>query len=284
MDPSDSSDCTFMIEVAARQYYLCADTKEKTMDWVITLNRVKEARMNIGGLRLMDPDFVGHGGKRAKHRSTGSDSDEENAMAPVSTRMVMNAMPSRSRTKKIGKDDYSDMEKSIEEVDSNADGPISLMLTSTKSPSAGTNSLTSASPRHRNVNLDGNGSGNGDLGTFLNPSQNSLLPLAVTNQVVVRWTKQRSKVQNWARRLSRWAKRMTMVRCVIQDDVVHLSELQAAQRRLENEKNSSGSESDGKEEPFIDLDIASYSDPRPYVEVREISLKIVKTIHMAEIR
>lgn len=50
MDPSDTSGCTFTIEVAGRPYYLCADTKEKATDWCINLNRSKEARANLGGM------------------------------------------------------------------------------------------------------------------------------------------------------------------------------------------------------------------------------------------
>ncbi len=251
MDPSDNSDCTFTIEVAGRKYYICADTKEKAMDWVITLNRVKEARMNIGGLKLADPDYDARSGKRTKIRN-GSDSDEDEAPA----RMVLNN--ARARTKKIGKDDFSDMDKSIEEETADG-GAISLMLSNTQSPSAGSKSLGSSSPQHPQFN---------DLNAFLNPSTLNVLPPAMKDEVVVRWTKQRSALQNWARRISRWAKRMTMVRCVVKDDVAYLSEIQASQQQQQQHMNGGNSEDDGKEEPFIDLDVATYSNvPEYYGEV-----------------
>ena len=256
---SDSSDCTFTIEVAGRKYYLCADTKEKAMDWVISLNRHKEAGMNIGGLKLMDPDFDTRVGKRTKLRSV-SDSDEE---GDVHALMVMNAKHSRARTKKMGKDDFSDMDKSIEEAEANA-GPVSLMLSNTQSPSAGSKSLGSSSPQHQSLNANA-------VNAFLNPAALHVLPPNVKDQIIVRWTKQRSDVQNWARRLSRWAKRMTMVRCVIQNDVAYLSET-----RFENARDDS--EDEEEEEPFIDLDIARYSNcPEFYAEVRAPALHCFMT-------
>jgi len=86
------------------------------------------------------------------------------------------------------------------------------------------------------------------------------------NQVAVRWTKQRSAVENFARRMSRWAKRMTMVRCVIQDDVVHLNSKEQQQQRNDRSPNKKKRQDEG-EEPFIDLDIARYSNcPESYVE------------------
>eukprot|EP01083_Nonionella_stella_P010503 29884_1 len=85
-------------------------------------------------------------------------------------------MPSRARSKKIGKDDFSDMEKSIEEVESNVGGPTSLKLAATQSPTAsrGTNSLAS-SPLHQQQNTIPNINSN----AFLNPTQLNLLPPGV---------------------------------------------------------------------------------------------------------
>lgn len=243
MDRTDAAGCTFTIEVAGRQYYLCADTKERAMDWVITLNRVREARAQIGGLKLINPEFMSQGNKPVMARR-GSDSDDEN----VAPRVVMNT--SRPRTKGIGKEDFSDMEKSIEDEERPAD--VQHMMTSTTLSPSAAGSLGSSSPRH----------------AFLHP-QLMFLPHSVQNQVSVRWTKQRSSVQNWVRRLSRWAKRMTMVRCVVKDDVVHLNHMQ--QRRLDmhmhGEEESTYDHGYGTDQPFIDLDIARYSNcPESYGE------------------
>lgn len=241
MDRTDSAGCTFKIEVAGRHYYLCADTKERAMDWVITLNRVREARAQIGGLKLIKPEFIGQRRNQSHKQRRESDSDEEN----VAPRVVMST--TRPRTKGLGKEDFSDMEKSVDDDERGVD--VQLMMTNTTmSPSAGTGSLGSSSPKH----------------SFLHP-QLKFLPHNMQNQVSVRWTKQRSSVQNWVRRLSRWAKRMTMVRCVIKDDVVHLNHLQHHGLYMHGDDESACD--DISEQPFIDLDIARYSNgPESFTE------------------
>lgn len=55
MDDTDPAGSSFIIEVAGRNYYLCADSKDHAMDWVISMNRVREARMEIGNLKLIEP-------------------------------------------------------------------------------------------------------------------------------------------------------------------------------------------------------------------------------------
>jgi len=232
LDESDTSNCTFTIEVAGRKYYLCTGTQERTKDWVINLNRVREATAKEGGLTL---DFLvyGHRGKKQlqKNRS-GSDSDNANAVARVGLQAA-----ARPRTKGLGKEEFSEID--MEEDERNIDGQI-MTTNTTMSPSAGTGSLASSelqNPIHQ-------------------PHFNLLLP-NVQHQVAVRWTKQRSAVQNWARRLSRWTKRMTMARCVIQNDVVHLNSMQQHRAFGPPELEDSGIEDN--ETDFIDLDIAHYS-------------------------
>jgi len=51
----DKSGCTFHIQVADRPYSLMAESESVCVDWVITLNRVKEARMQIGRVKLVIP-------------------------------------------------------------------------------------------------------------------------------------------------------------------------------------------------------------------------------------
>jgi len=48
----DSSGTTFTISISKRPYHLRADSKAACKDWVITLNRVKEARMQEGNVKL----------------------------------------------------------------------------------------------------------------------------------------------------------------------------------------------------------------------------------------
>ena len=47
-DEADASGCCFTIQVAGRPYYLMAQDRSTCKDWVINLNRVREARIQIG--------------------------------------------------------------------------------------------------------------------------------------------------------------------------------------------------------------------------------------------
>jgi hypothetical protein len=56
---TDSSGCCFVIQVLGRDYLLRADGKAQCKDWVITLNRIKEARLNQGNVKLVHPHDAG---------------------------------------------------------------------------------------------------------------------------------------------------------------------------------------------------------------------------------
>ena len=56
LDPSDDNECSFTIQVLGRLYHLRAENKVSCTDWVITLNRIKEARMHQGNVKLV-PSF-----------------------------------------------------------------------------------------------------------------------------------------------------------------------------------------------------------------------------------
>jgi len=58
INDEDENGCCFTINIAKRQYHLRADSQTAMKDWVITLNRVKEARMQEGNVKLLMPkDF-----------------------------------------------------------------------------------------------------------------------------------------------------------------------------------------------------------------------------------
>lgn len=60
IDVSDPKESSFRIQVMGRLYHLRADSRTACKDWVITLNRVKEARMEQGNVKLVSnvPRFV----------------------------------------------------------------------------------------------------------------------------------------------------------------------------------------------------------------------------------
>jgi hypothetical protein len=59
VESQDPDGCTFIIQVADRPYRLRADSQSSCRDWVITLNRVKEARMHLGRMALVKPAYSG---------------------------------------------------------------------------------------------------------------------------------------------------------------------------------------------------------------------------------
>lgn len=72
IDTTDPDGCTFTIAVKNRPYYLRAEDKARCNDWVIVLNRAREARMNVGNIQLAAPSL--EGGVGGTHRSqAGSD-------------------------------------------------------------------------------------------------------------------------------------------------------------------------------------------------------------------
>lgn len=55
INEEDENGTTFTIHISERPYRLMADSKAACKDWVITLNRVKEARMQEGNVKLVMP-------------------------------------------------------------------------------------------------------------------------------------------------------------------------------------------------------------------------------------
>lgn len=57
IDSEDTEGVSFHIQVLGRLYHLKANSKASCKDWVITLNRVKEARMQQGNVKLVNLSF-----------------------------------------------------------------------------------------------------------------------------------------------------------------------------------------------------------------------------------
>ena len=89
-DPTDLTGCTFTIQVAGRPYFLLAEDRSTCKDWVINLNRVREARIQIGRMKLVDPHPQYNDGTR-------KESDD------CLGRVVVSA--NRGRTHRINNDD-----------------------------------------------------------------------------------------------------------------------------------------------------------------------------------
>lgn len=258
-DPTDPAGCSFSIEVASRLYFLCADRQDLAVYWVISLNRVKEARMQIGGLKLVDSQagvvYNGEnciGPSKLALDSRDGEHDEDTRWRSESdegTARVMMTM-TRQRTKGYGRDDFSDdlrhILKPLEDdgiVGGNAasgtrDVNANGIASTTISPMSATGTASFASSIQNTAIRPLNSVG--ELRPYANTLSDNFttirtsVPSSQHNQqesrpvqnrgVLVRWSKQRSSLQNWSRRISRWAKRMTLLRCVVQNNAVHLQQ------------------------------------------------------------
>jgi hypothetical protein len=61
VNSQDPKGCSVTINISQRPYHLRADSKESCKDWVITLNRIKEARLHQGNVKLVNsqpPDLL----------------------------------------------------------------------------------------------------------------------------------------------------------------------------------------------------------------------------------
>jgi len=86
MSPDDPVGCTFVIQVVDRPYSLRAESKATCKDWVITLNRIKEARLQMGGVKLVPPEF---------HQTANS--LEKGEFREITPRVVLSANRQRTR-------------------------------------------------------------------------------------------------------------------------------------------------------------------------------------------
>lgn len=94
----DPTGCTFQIQVAGRPYFLKAENNGTCQDWVINLNRVREARFQLGGMKLVapHPKFQPH--PQADERNTVNRKPSESSTEMVA-RVTLDG--NRVRTKKI---------------------------------------------------------------------------------------------------------------------------------------------------------------------------------------
>eukprot|EP00538_Stauroneis_constricta_P011151 CAMPEP_0119570590 /NCGR_PEP_ID=MMETSP1352-20130426/43690_1 /TAXON_ID=265584 /ORGANISM="Stauroneis constricta, Strain CCMP1120" /LENGTH=665 /DNA_ID=CAMNT_0007620259 /DNA_START=737 /DNA_END=2735 /DNA_ORIENTATION=+ len=103
IDHEDPTSCAFVINISERPYRLRADGKVTCTDWVITLNRVKEARMQEGNVKLFLPNKQRKQQRQQQHQPPDLLSDN------VTPRVVVVA--NRERTRAI--DDIDSWEQAV---------------------------------------------------------------------------------------------------------------------------------------------------------------------------
>jgi hypothetical protein len=107
-DKSDPTGCSFTIQVAGRPYYLLAQDRSTCKDWVINLNRVREARNQIGRMKLVngheEEKYAGRvvvrANRRRLHRLNSDEDFLELGNSPSTTQQSWMIDPSLSRWEK----------------------------------------------------------------------------------------------------------------------------------------------------------------------------------------
>ena len=195
-DEEDPEGCVFAIQVSDRPYYLRAETKAACKDWVINLNRVREARLEIGGIQLVQPHFshdyneieVVDGGGSAGDRNR-SESDE------YAARVVMIA--NRNRTRAIA---TTETEESLKQMIQNQRassmdvGGVADFLNAPSSP--------------------GKSGTEGGLRLEHSPG-GRVLADHLPPVVLARWQKRRSNFQRLRYRLTQWARKINVMACTV---------------------------------------------------------------------
>ena len=209
-DEEDPEGRVFAIQVSDRPYYLRAETKAACKDWVINLNRVREARLEIGGIQLVQPHFSHEyneievvDGVRAGGGSGGdrnrSESDE------YAARVVMIA--NRNRTRAIA---TTETEESLRKMIQNQ------RASSVDFGGASAADLLNAPPS------PGKSGTEGGLSLPHSPG-GRVLADHLPPVVLARWQKRRSNFQRLRYRLTQWARKINVMACTVipHHDVSH---------------------------------------------------------------
>ena len=197
-DEEDPEGRVFAIQVSDRPYYLRAETKAACKDWVINLNRVREARLEIGGIQLVQPHFshdyneievVDAGGSAGGGDRNRSESDE------YAARVVMIA--NRNRTRAIA---TTETEESLKQMIQNQRassmdvGGVADFLNAPSSP--------------------GKSGTEGGLRLEHSPG-GRVLADHLPPVVLARWQKRRSNFQRLRYRLTQWARKINVMACTV---------------------------------------------------------------------
>jgi len=201
IDEEDQKGCTFNIQVANRPYALRAENSGTCKDWVITLNRVKEARMHIGGFELVEafkapPDLLDH-----SEQMKGIE-DDDDEFAGATARVVLRA--NRQRTRAV--------------VDENVKTWDQLVQVSDGAPP----DLISGSPMASRKQVSISGALSLTEEEQEEEERQRIMAQHLPPQVMARWEKRRSIMYSMGRKIVRWARRVRELRCSADESDVHL--------------------------------------------------------------
>jgi len=190
VDRTDPEECTFTIQVKNRPYYLRAEDKARCNDWVIILNRAREARMNVGNIQLVTPEgggvLVGPDG--LTHRSQAGSDD----YAPC---IVISALRPRTRA-------LMDFEGDLNML---GEQGVPDLLTSNTAEDEQQIEVMNISPAPSQQYTQGVV---GVFGGRPSPSP-SPSPSPVAGHTMAKWEKRHSKMHMLSLRFLKWARSIT---------------------------------------------------------------------------
>jgi hypothetical protein len=197
VNENDSTGHVFTIQVGDRPYYLKAESKARCKDWVISLNRVKEARMEVGGFKLVPPEFEHSDSMHEKNR-TGS--------GEYAPRVVLVAI--RPRTRHMSDSSWLDVpNESLSRIDNNMAQDIHAPVLS---PMGSTTSDPKGVPATARSNADND--------QFMRSPR--IIAHLRPGMTAAKWHKRRTSIHKISLRLARWARSMKTLRCMGHHDDV----------------------------------------------------------------
>lgn len=237
-DTSDLSGCSFTIQVSGKPYYLRAEDRSTCKDWVINLNRVREARMQVGGIKLVDTQF-----NHRRHSSQRKESGDE-----CVGRVVVKA--NRTRTSRLTDDEeWRTLYRLEKEEERRLQEQLATAGVDEESLIAGDHSVASTGGRHT--------------------AESIMSANFVSLHALAKWEKKVTNFQQMRLRLIRWAHKIRMIRCVAREhDVLHHSS--GGREEVPPEGMSSFDTNVGHTDDSHTLGDSEFSqshnDPRNYME------------------
>ena len=210
IDTDDKTEHSFRIQVLGRLYKLRANSRASCQDWVITLNRVKEARMQQGNVKLVGLpktatattlDLLNVNSPKPKPQQQQQQqqllhNDSEHNFMDGTPRVVV--VSNRERTH--GVDEEEQWEQLIR-IDDNNDNNNNHGLSGINNhdtdidPAAPVEAIYSGTTGSKRLS---------SIGTV----------------VAARWTKHSSKIQRFRNKLSKWARSVKQYSCTGNNDAV----------------------------------------------------------------
>ena len=216
IDTNDKTEHSFRIQVLGRLYQLRANSRASCQDWVITLNRVKEARMQQGNVKLVGLLPV----------PTLTSTKGPAAIATKALDLLNPNTPSQKQQPQQQQTMHNDSENFM-------DGTPRVVVVSNRQR---THVVDEEEQWDQLIRIDddiSNNNNNNNTGTFydadIDPATSQVETIysgsskrlsSIGTVVAARWTKHQSKMQRLGNKLSKWARSVKKYSCTDNDAVM----------------------------------------------------------------